>query len=140
MFGSECSSFKLFFRSDLNDVYTSLYNIMRIIHPPLIYESVVCNIPSQKYLMSFKFQQFYHAIRIMLPRYKNYFIGKARYCSKIEHDKVYNAPFGLELHNLGATCDIWANQIHIYAPNIQSKVSIAPNMVMQKMTSYHYIV
>ena len=52
----------------------------------------------------------------MLPYYKNSFIGKANYLFKIEHDKVNNIPFELELQNLGTTCKIWANDIHLDIP------------------------
>ena len=40
-----------------------------------------------------KFQQFDLPISIILPCYKNSFVGAANYCFKIEHDKVNNIPF-----------------------------------------------
>ena len=63
-----------------------------------------------------KFQQFDIGIRVILPCYNNYFIGKENYCFKIEHDKVNNIPFELELQDLGTTSEIWANDIHLDTP------------------------
>ena len=68
-----------------------------------------------------KFQQFDLFIGIMTTCYKNSFIGKAKYCFKIEHDKINNIPFELYLQNLGTTCEIWENDLHIDTPKHTSK-------------------
>ena len=60
-----------------------------------------------------KFQQLDLALRRMLPCNKFFFIGKANDCFKIEHDKVNNIPFKLNIQKLGTTCEIWENDIHI---------------------------
>ena len=52
-----------------------------------------------------------------MPCYKNSFIGKANNWFKIEHDKVNDIPFELELQNLGTTCERWEIYIHIDNPN-----------------------
>ena len=57
----------------------------------------------------------------MTTCYKNSFIGKAKYCFKIEHDKINNIPFELYLQNLGTTCEIWENDLHIDTPKHTSK-------------------
>ena len=64
-----------------------------------------------------KLQQFYLSIRIVLPQYKNCFIGRSNDFFKVKHDKVNNTPFYLELQNLGTTGEIWGNYLHLDTPN-----------------------
>ena len=61
-------------------------------------------------------KQFDLSIRRMLHNYESSFIFKAKNCFKIEHDKVNNIPFELELQDLGTTSEIWANDIHLDTP------------------------
>ena len=53
MFGTECSSFRLIIRADRNNGYTALYNIMLLVYPLLMDESVEFHIPYQKKIISF---------------------------------------------------------------------------------------
>ena len=53
MFVSECYDLKSIVRAVRNDCYTELYNIIRLIHTILMYDSVECQITSQKNAMSF---------------------------------------------------------------------------------------
>ena len=50
---------------------------------------------------------------IMPTRYKNFFIGKENDLFKIEHGKINNIPFELDLQNLGTTFEIWAKYLHL---------------------------
>ena len=47
IFEPECFSFKSMFRASRNYGYTYFYNIMKIVHPLLMDESVECHIPYQ---------------------------------------------------------------------------------------------
>ena len=58
----------------------------------------------------------------MLPLYNNYFIGKVNNCLKIEHDKVNNIPFELDLQSLGTTGEIWENDMHLDTPKHKVQV------------------
>ena len=115
MFGSKCSYLKLLVREFKNYDYTSLYHIKRLVHPLIMYDPLEFQIPYHKNAMSLpdnvdnimtfierenlrgcpftKFQQFDLDTRKMSPYYKNYFIGKARNCFKIDHCKINHIPF-----------------------------------------------
>ena len=53
IFGSECSYFKTIFRAAINYVYTEFYNIMRLVYPLPMDDSVECQIQYQKNRMYF---------------------------------------------------------------------------------------
>ena len=118
--------FQINFQGGRNYGYTGFYNIMSLFHLPFMDESAEFHIPYQKNSMYLsdrfdniltyierkylrgrpftKFQPLDISIRRILPRYKTSSVEKDNNCFQLEHDKVNDITFELELQNLVTTC------------------------------------